>query len=417
MATKQFTGRAAAVAQVTKVIFSSILSTHTYSVAINGKTISALSGGTSLADVLDALIAAWGVSAEPEHRAFVAEYHRDVSNVIDGLKLTATKAGVPWTVTAAATTGTAVPTDETAASGPNFWNIAANWSGAALPSAGDTLELIDSSVSILYGLTDTVNYAALKIYASYTGQIGLPAWNLDGYSEFRTRFLTLGDGTSSIALTIGEGVGNHAQSIRFNSNDTATTLIVLDGQSNSSSYPIEITDMKSTSTAVVYGGGVLIDDSTTGTLASLKVMARSDSRTKPRVKTTSRMTVTAVECYGQGTEVELNGSSTTAVVRDSAKLITRSAAAIATVTSSARGVVSWQSSGGIATKLKVETDGDVDFSEQVAAKTVAACEVSRGGKLRDPYKVVTWTAGVALMGGARIADVTLDLGPGVTVSV
>lgn len=417
MATKQFTGRAASVAQVTKVIFSSIVATNTYSVTINGKTVSAVATGTSLAALLDLLIGAWNVSAEPEHRAFVAAYHYDPSAVLDGLKLTATKAGVPWTVTAAATTGSATPTDEVSASGPNFWNVAANWSGATLPSAGDTLELIDCTVSILYGLTDTTNYAALKVYASYTGQLGLPAWNVDGYAEYRTRYLTLGDGTVPIAVTIGEGVGNHAPSLRLNMNDASTTLNVLDGQSNSSSYPIEVFDMKSTSTGVVYGGGLLIDDSTTGTLASLKVMARAGARTKPRVKVTSRVTVTATECYGQGTEVELNGAGTTAVVRDSAKLIARSAAAIATVTSSGRGVISWQSSGGIATKLKVETDGDVDFSEQVGAKTVAACEVSRGGKLRDPYKVVTWTAGVALMGGARLADVTLDLGPGVTVSV
>lgn len=417
MATVQFTGRAAAVAQVTKIVFSSIVATNTYSVTVNGKTISAVATGTSLATLLDALIASWGASAEPEHRALVAAYHRDSGGTIDGLMLTAAKAGVPWTVTAAATTGLATVTQDTNASGPNFFNVDANWSTGSMPSAGDTLELIDCSVSILYGLVVTTNFAALKIYASYTGQIGLPAWNTDGYAEFRTRFLTLGDGTVPIAVTIGEGVGNHAPSIRYNANDAATTLVIFDGQSNSTNYPIEITDMKSTSTGVVYGGGVLIDDSTTGTLVSLKVMARSGSRTKPKVKTTSRMTVTATEVYGQGAEVELNGSGTTLVVRDNAKAITRSAAAIGTVTASGRGVISWQSSGGIGTKLNVQTDGDVDFSEQVEAKTIAACDIARGGRIRDPYKVVTWTTGVALQDGARLADVTLDLGPGVTVSV
>jgi len=417
MATKQFVGRAAAIAQVTKVAFSSILATHTYSVAINGKVVSAVSAGTSLATLLDALIAAWGSSAEPEHRGMVAAYHKDPSNVIDGLMLTSTKAGVPITVTASATTGSATVSQDVDAAGPNFWNLAANWSGGTLPSAGDTLEVIDSAVSILYGLVDTTNYAALKVYANFTGAIGLPATNLDGYPEYRTRFLTLGDGTVPIAVTIGEGVGNHASAIRLNMADAATTLLVLDGQSSQGTYPIEIGDMKSTSTVVVYGGAVLIDDSTTGTIASLKALLRATSRTKAKVKTTASVTATAVEAYGQGTEVELNGSGTTLVVRDNAKVTTRSAAAIATVTSSGRGVISWQSSGGIATKLKVETEGDVDFAEHAGAKTVAACEVSQGGKLRDPYKVVTWSAGVAIMGGARLADVTLDLGPGVTISV
>lgn len=417
MATVQFTGRAAAVAQVTKVIFSSIVATNTYSVTVNGKTISAVASGTSLSDLLDALIAAWGSSAEPEHRALTAEYHYNTSSVLDGLKLTATKAGVPWTITAAATTGSATPTDETPASGPNFFNDGANWSGGSMPSAGDTLELIDSSVSILYGLTVTTNFAALKIYASYTGQIGLPATNVDGYPEYRTRFLTLGDGTGSIAITIGEGVGNHSPAIRINANDAATTLVVYDGQSNSTNYPIELYDLKSTSTAVVYGGAVLLDDSTTGTIASLKVMARNGSRTKPKVKTTSRITVTACEAYGQGSEIELNGNGTTLVVRDSAKVIARSAAAIATVTVSGRGVVSWQSSGGMSTKLNLQSNGEIDFSEHVGSKTIAACDVAVGGKLKDPFKVVTWTSGLILQDGARLSDVTLDLGPGVTITV
>lgn len=417
MATKQFVGRAAAVAQVTKVIYSSIVATNTYSVTINGKTISTVATGTSLATLLDALIALWGASAEPEHRGMVAAYHYDPSSVLDGLQLTGVNAGEPVTVTAAATTGSATVTDEVAASGPNFWNLAANWSGGTLPSAGDTLELIDSAVSIKYGLVDTNVYAAVKIYASFTGEVGLPATNVNGYPEYRTRHLTLGDGTGTVAVTIGEGVGNHSPAIRINMIDTATTLVVYDGQTNQSSYPIELFDLKSTSTAVVYGGGVLFDDTTTGTIASLKVLSRVGSRTKPRVKTTARVTATAVEAYGSGTEVELNGSGTTLVVRDSARVTARSAAAIATVTCSGRGIISWQSSGGIGTKLNVQADGTVDFSEHAGAKTVAACDLTKDGVLRDPFKVVTWTAGVVLQDGARLADVKADLGPGVTISV
>jgi hypothetical protein len=59
MATKYWVGRAASVTQITKVVFSSIVSTNTYSVTINGKTVSAVAASTSLGDLIDALVGHW----------------------------------------------------------------------------------------------------------------------------------------------------------------------------------------------------------------------------------------------------------------------------------------------------------------------------------------------------------------------
>ncbi len=203
MATKYWTGRAASVAQVTKVVFSSIVATNTYTVTINGKSVTVTATSTSLADLVELLINAWGSSVEPEHQEMVAAERLDPT--LSGLQLTAVNPGVPITVSASASTGTATVTDPTAASGPNFWNVAANWDGAALPSASDTLIIRDTDVSILYGLTDTNNYAQIDIEASFTGAIGLPVTNENGYPEYRTRFLTLGSGS---AITINIGYGN-----------------------------------------------------------------------------------------------------------------------------------------------------------------------------------------------------------------
>lgn len=416
MAIKTWVGRAASVAQVTKVIYSSIVSTNTYSVTINGKTISVVATSTSLATLLDALIAAWQASAEPEHQEMTAAYHYAAGPTLDGLQLTANTSGVPITVTAAATTGSATVTDETAASGPNFWNVAANWNGAALPSAADDLIVENSAVSILYGLTDTANYTSLKILASFTGTIGLPATNPNGYPEYRTRYLSLGNGSGTIAVTIGDGEGNHSSGIRLNMADNATTLVVLDGQSTTATYPIEVFDMKSTSTAVVYGGGVLIDDTTTGTIASLKVDARDGSRSRPRVKTTNRITATAVEAYGSGTVVALNGNGTTLKARESAIVTVATAAAIATVTISTRAQVLWESTGGIGTLLEIEYEGLVDFTRNMSAKTVAAAKAHRGSALRDSFGVVVYTAGVQMI-GCKVGDATLDFGASRTISV
>jgi hypothetical protein len=412
MATKTWTGRAASVAQVTKITWSATGS-HTYSVTINGKTVSYTSTTSSLATIIDGLIAAWEASPEPEHAELIAAQRIESSTLV-GLQLTAVASGVPHTITASATSGTATVTEITAASGPNFWNVAANWSGASLPSASDDLVFEDSAVSVLYGLTDTTNYGSLTLKASYTGAIGLPATNANGYPEYRTRFLTLGNGSGTLVVTIGEGVGIGASRVLLDLNDGTGTVTVHQTSANTlEGYPVQIHGLDSSSAVRVYGGSVQLGDPSSAAVSTLDIIERPASRARPVVSVASTVTVTTILCSGG--ELYLESSATSLTARDGAIVTVQKAAAIPTVKVGSRARLNWESSAGISTKLTAEPGGIADFGRVATTKTIAAADIHPGGTILDPLDKITWTAGVVLV-GARLADVTLDLGFGVTVS-
>ena len=411
MATKYWIGNAPSVAQVTKVAYSIITAGQTYSVTINGKTVSYVATTGVLSDLIDGLINAWGASAEPEHQEMVAAQRLDPT--LSGLQLTATQAGVPITVSASATTGVATVTTPTAASGPNFWNVAANWSGGTLPVAADNLIVKDTDVSILYGLTDTTNYASLDVEASFTGDIGLPDRNANGYLEYRTKQLTLGTG-SAIAVVIGYGVGTGAGLVRLNTLGSTLTATVHNGPAlTGNNYPIEFLTTGTGSVVRVYGGGVKIDSGTSATVTTLDVIRRDSVAQPPQVLTTNAITVTTATVYGGTATIE--GPCTNIIAREQATVTTAKATASANVTVSDDAIVNWDSSGNITTKLSVQQGGSIDFGRVGTTKTVQACDLFAGGTLKDPIDKVTFTTGIVLV-ACRLEDVELDIGVGVTIN-
>ena len=413
MATMKWLGAAASVANVQKVVYDTITSGQTYSATINGKTVSYTATSGTLSDLIDALIEAWNTSAEPEIREMVAA-QRIEATVLVGLQLTSTAGVGGIVVTAAATTGTAVVTVITAASGPNFWNVAANWVGGVVPSAADAIEVdgLVSSVPILYGLTDVNNYASFKRTASYTGQIGLPTRNANGYQEYRTRRLTLGTG-SAIAVELGYGSGNHPSLEYYDFQGSNVTLTVYGASSNAQlGYPCQIIGTGAGTTVNEYGGAVEFDSSSTSAIATLNIIERSGSQSKPNVRISDKVTTTTVLCVGG--QLLIEGAVTTLTARDNARVTVAKASAAATVKASNRAQIDWEASGGITTKLIVEPDGIANFGNVGTTKTVAACDAYPGADIRDPNGKVTWTSGIVLI-GCRIADVSIDKGVGITI--
>jgi hypothetical protein len=49
-------------------------------------------------------------------------------------------------------------------------------------------------------------------------------------------------------------------------------------------------------------------------------------------------------------------------------------------------------------------------------ETVTTAKIWKGGVIRDPFQKATFTNDIALQEGARLTDVTLDLGQSITVS-
>lgn len=404
MATVYRTNNAPSVTQISTITYSSIVSTNTYSIVINGKAVAYVALSGTAATLYAALMNAWNSSPEPEHQELIAS--GGVSNVV----LTARSAGVPSSVTATATTGTATVTATQAASGPKFWSGSANWSAA--PTTGDTLVLENLSGDILYGLTDTNDYAVVKFSSTYTGKVGLAPISDSGYSEYRTQSLTLGTGADPITVEIGEGSGSQSQRINLNLLGAASTIVVYGTGRSTSDYPVSISNPGGTSTLSMYAGSVKLTSASSVTLASVNVVSSSGSSSSLYIGST--ITTTLANLYG--VTASLWGPITTLNAFDSTNATVSGSAAIATINVGSRGVIDWRSTGGITTRINVAADGILDATKSVSGFTVTNASCFARGTVKDPMSRVTWTNGIKLE-GARMSEVSLELGFAKTIEV
>ena len=134
----------------------------------------------------------------------LAEVTATVSGSV--VTLEANTAGRPFTVSVTETTagnGTATEATATAATGPNHFNNADNWTGATVPSSLDTIHFNQSARSdLLYGLSTGLGTLTMFVQG-FTHHVGLSAINRgdpgNPYREYRETHLTT---TSSSAITI-----------------------------------------------------------------------------------------------------------------------------------------------------------------------------------------------------------------------
>lgn len=407
MAIKKWRGGAAAVGQVTRITFSAYTIGVTYSVTINGKSVSYTALAATIGDVAAGLVAAWQSTTEPE-------FGEVTPSSSSGLLLTAISLGVPFTVTASATGGvTSTITTVTAPTGPNWFNNAQNWEGGSLPSAADDLVFEMSAVDVLYGLVDATNYASLTFDSTFTGAVGLPATNARGYREYRSRFLKLGDGSSAYAITAGLGSGRQATRLLVDVFGTDAAIQVYgSGNYGGDELPIVFKNMGSASTLDQFGGSIKLDADSSATLAAVRVTPSSNTQT--------RLVAGALVACGAmtvaGGDVELQGSATSLTASNRATVRTVLAATCPTVTVGDGARVLWGSSDGISTKANVQSQGTLDFGGSGDPKTVAACDLFSGGALLDPLGAVTFTNPIAIK-GCKLSDTTLDLGRNRNVQV
>jgi len=128
--------------------------------------------------------------------------------------------------------------EETASSGPNHWDDAANWSPSGVPATADHVRFEVGSSECLYGLDqNAVTLASLHIAMTWTGKLGLPRINESGYHEYRTRELTCG----ITSLIVGTGSGSGPTKVALNTEAIATTITVRDsGGSSETGVPCVI---------------------------------------------------------------------------------------------------------------------------------------------------------------------------------
>lgn len=231
MATPRFLGRALGVAQVvTGVVGGTVEVGDEFKGTINAKVFSHSATTTVTTTTAAAFAAAWEALSSSLYPEFAEVNATVVSSTVT---LTAATPGKPFTVTlstteaggGAADAQTFVQSTVTASSGPNSWSTAANWDTGAAPTTGDTGNIDNTEIDILYDLSQAgATVLAMHVPMSFTGTIGLPKFNEDGttYPEYRTEYLTLDCTTWFIGAGQGQGSGR----IKINSGTVQTTLNV-----------------------------------------------------------------------------------------------------------------------------------------------------------------------------------------------
>lgn len=399
MAIKVWRGGASDVAQVTRITFSSYTTGYTYTVTCNGKDITYTAAADTIGDVVEGLVAAIQASVEPEFGDFTPTSS-------SGLLLTGITRGRPFTVAASVSTGTPTVTEVTAATGKNHFDNDDNWEGGSAPSASDDLVFKNNGVSVLYAIEDTTNYASMRFDSTFTGQVGLPAQSSDRYREYRPRFLKLGNGSSAIAITIGQGSGGQSSRIFIDGNDASLAVSVYStGSPTDEARPVIIKNFDSASEFNIFGGSVLLDADSSATAASVNITPQ-DQR---QIDVLCESTVACGAVIHSGGRLEVRGGATSIDASDGAQAYFIGVATCPTVKVATGARVVWASSAGITTDAIVYNGGTLDFSHNAEPKTVTDASVYQGGTWLDPLGVVTLADGLE-MSGAKLGDVQVDFG-------
>lgn len=385
MATTRWLGRALAVAKVATHTIGGVASvSQVYTVTRNGKTISYTASGvdtnSTIAAALKALLDA----------STITEF-AECTWTVDTAVITSTcdTAGQNPTFTTAATgTGTFVTATTTAASGPNRWDVAVNWSGGAVPVNGDDV-VIDLPVSILDGLDQSaVTLASLTIAASFeNAYIGLPRTNASGYPEDRGDYLQIG--ATTVKIGVGEGQGSGRIKINFGSVQT-TVEVRKTGNSVEQGLPSLILKGTHASNAIDCQGGttgVALFGGETATLLTCRVANNA------QIVLGEGCTLGTIS--GEGI-VQINSAVTTLTQAGGTWTI-NGASAVTTLTQNG-GVLNHNSSGTFGTST---IGGTLNCSVDPSARTMTTVTLNKGGRIVDPLNTITFTNGIARAAAVR----------------
>jgi len=369
----------------------------------------------------------------PEFTEFEATY----SGLV--ITLTAITAGKPFVVSAvpnAAGAGTLTVATPTAATGKHFWDNADNWTDV-VPVLGNewTVVFDDTDVSCLYNLTTTLQPTKLLINKGFTGRIGLPKINNDNqaneYTEYRGTYLTFVNevGNTTCETIIGQGTGEGSSLIKldFGAVDTNAALYTIDIYGTATRYNREwpavminnVPGGEIPVTNVVDGDvGFAVVEGETFTSNTIGIGAPNSRNCKVWFGSGVVFTASTITQIS-GTAVSYSASKILALnMREDGVFTIRGgdgtdAAAAITIDS---GTVHYLSTDNLSGTIRIGKGGVLDFRGDNRTRTIAVCNIHRGGTIHDPLKTVTWTAPGILVARTKIKNVTLDIGTHYTIT-
>jgi hypothetical protein len=322
--------------------------------------------------------------------------------------------GQPYTITVSksSTSGTVSTATTTAASGPNFFNVAANWSGSAVPVDSDDIVFDSGSIDVLYGLAQSsVSPASITITQGYSGKIGLNDTNTGDsaypYVEYRDKYLALGTSSDGVtqALTIGGGDGQGSSRIKIDSGSGQCQLVVVNsGVSEVQGVPAILwkgTHVSNTATISKGNLGIAFFAGETSAIMTTKVGFIQNQTSDATVVIGSGVTLTTIEQTG--------GTLTTSSAVTTMTLIGgtwRHLSGVAVTVTINGGYCSYESTGTMTTLTLA--GGELDFRSNQRARTITNCDLFAGVTFRDPAGTVTFTNGIDL-NRTNLQGVTLEI--------
>lgn len=393
MATKVWRGDAPAVKQVNTVTPASVTIGNTFTLTINGKTITFTATAATVANVTAGLAAAVAASTIPEFRRVTAA---DGTTV---LTLTSTVAGVPFTQTSSSATGSGSAghslstSTTTASSGPNHWGIAANWSPSGVPVDNDDVVIENSAVDILYDLSQaSIALTSLSIPASYTGKIGLPTYNPAGFYEYLTTYLTL---ESATTVTIGHGDGAGSSRLRLNLGTNAAAAVVVQGTGRPESTALPallICGSHADNTISITQGnvGLAVESGTTAQFPVVRVGSEGLPASDVSLVCGAGCTLGGTIGQAGGNVVAQTNVATWTKTAGSTSTL-RGTATITTISQDGQGVHNWESAGTIGTANFRGEGAVLNCARDLRSRTLTNGTFTGGGYINDPNKTMTRT--------------------------
>jgi hypothetical protein len=360
-----------------------------------------------------------------------------LSTVGSGNLTVSGSAGGPYTVTAAgslagtplpliaanstnlvgSSTSTASLTTVQAATGPNFWDNAQNWSPTGVPANGDSVYFQNSNVDCLYNIAQSsTTLANLQIDMSYVGgEIGLPNWN-GKYFEYRQQYLAIG---VSGTVLIGNGKGSGPTLVKLDTGTNATTFLINGcGTSLDPTLPAILwrgNRASGTSTITINKGsiGIALFAGETATIDQINQGYQQNVKSDSNIYVGPGTTI-GTQWYMTGGAGTLNANCPSLVMENGTLSILDGLTSTAVATLSIIGGYASDLSTGTITALTVGTGATYDRSDDSRAKTVTNATITGKATFLDPNDTITFTNPLTLT-DCGLLDVTLDLGTNITL--
>lgn len=297
-------------------------------------------------------------------------------------------------------------THTTVNSGPADVAVLANWSTGTLPTTSDVVWFTNSAAPASYNLQafSGVVFASLNIDSTYTGLIGLPRNNGNGYVEYRQRYLQ--HATTVVNILPGLGAGSGQLQL-----DAGSAVLTMTGFASNSSAQQGLPAL------ILRGTGANVYEFTTGNIG---IAIEPGDTAAPASITVGYLTSQATDvtlllgsgCTLSSTTINQNGgqltaSSTIAQLTQEGGSMTLNLAAGLTLYDVEGGKLISQASGTL-TAGTIGIGGTLDLTTNAQKLTMTNATIT--GTFNDPNKVSTWTNPLSFpngVGGQSGAQVNL----------